>query len=133
MSKAVHVAVGVIVDGENNILLALRPDDLHQGGLWEFPGGKVEAEETVQQALARELLEELNLQLKTTRPLMTVSHDYGDKSVLLDIHWVEQFSGQPEGREGQRIAWVPAGSLADYAFPAANQTIVEAVQRALVN
>jgi 8-oxo-dGTP diphosphatase len=131
-TKRVHVAVGVIVDSDQRILIALRPGHVHQGGLWEFPGGKVEAAEAVEQALARELFEELGLELNSCRPLTQVCHDYGDKSVLLDVYWVEGFSGQAEGREGQPIAWVKAAALLDYPFPAANQRIISAVQRALL-
>lgn len=127
----VHVAVGVIVNGERHILIALRPARSHQGGLWEFPGGKVEAGETVQTALQRELLEELGLTVDACRPLLEVCHDYGDKSVLLDVWWVEAFSGEPEGREGQPLRWVSAEALAGYDFPAANQPIVSAVVAAL--
>ena len=136
-SKQLHVAVGVIVDGANNILIALRPEDAHQGGLWEFPGGKVEQGESVKQALARELSEELGLQLESCRPLIEIQHDYSDKSVLLDVWWVEAFSGDclegSEGREGQPIKWVGAAALSDYSFPPANQAIITAVQQRLLS
>jgi 8-oxo-dGTP diphosphatase len=136
MSKAVsnliHVAVGVIADEENNILIALRPDNTHQGGLWEFPGGKVELNENVEQALARELYEELAISVLTSRPLIKIQHDYGDKSVLLDVWWVEKFTGLAEGKEGQPIRWVNVNTLLDYQFPAANVEIVQCVQKALV-
>ncbi len=128
--KAVHVAVGVIVDG-TRILLAKRLEHSHQGGLWEFPGGKVEAGESVEQALSRELQEELAIRVVRAEPLLQVTHDYGDKSVMLDVWWVDRFEGEAEGCEGQTIAWVEAKSLGDYAFPAANQLIVEAVVQRL--
>ena len=104
-AKLVHVAVGVIVDQHNNILIALRPEDSHQGGLWEFPGGKVEQGEAVETALSRELYEELGLESISCRPLIEIRHDYTDKSVLLDVWWVDQFSGEAEGKEGQPIKW----------------------------
>jgi 8-oxo-dGTP diphosphatase len=130
-SKRVHVAVGVILDAHQHILIALRSTDSHQGGLWEFPGGKVEATENVEQALQRELFEELGLTVKHCRPCVEVQHDYADKSVLLNVWWVDQFSGQPEGREGQPIRWVAAKDLLDYEFPAANKAIISAVIAAL--
>lgn len=133
MSKTIHVAVGVIVDAQHNILIALRPDDSHQGGLWEFPGGKVELGETVQQALARELNEELGIQATAFSPLINIHHDYGDKAVHLDVWWVDAFSGQPEGREGQPVQWVAAKVLADYEFPKANEPIIAAVIRSLAD
>lgn len=129
--QSVHVAVGVIVDEHQRILIALRPDDVHQGGRWEFPGGKLESGESLQQALRRELLEELGLVVTAVRPLIEIRHDYSDKSVLLDVCWVDQFEGVAEGREGQPIRWVNAGELADYHFPDANLPIIRAVQQGL--
>ena len=135
-SKQTHVAVGVILDADKNILIALRPKDTHQGGLWEFPGGKVELGESVNQALSRELLEELGLQFESCRPLIEVCHDYSDKSVRLDVWWVERLSGdcldQSEGKEGQSIQWVSAAALSEYSFPQANQAIIAAVQQHLL-
>lgn len=124
----VHVAVGVIYDTQGRILIARRPDHVAQGGLWEFPGGKVSANETVTIALHRELHEELGIKAKKTQPLIHVQHDYGDKQVWLDVHEVLTFHGEPHGREGQPIRWVSKESLSDYAFPAANLPIVHAVQ-----
>jgi 8-oxo-dGTP diphosphatase len=89
----------------------------HLEGFWEFPGGKVEAEETVKTALGRELREELGITVDKTSPLLTVSHDYGEKQVLLDVHRVEAWSGEPFGAEGQPIAWVDAPSLGDFQGP----------------
>jgi 8-oxo-dGTP diphosphatase len=130
-SAVVHVAVGVIVNAEQRLLIALRAAESHQGGLWEFPGGKVESSETVQQALARELDEELGIQATAFRPLLSVQHDYGDKAVLLDVWWVDDFKGRPAGREGQAIKWVGAEQLAEFSFPEANQPIVDAIQQAM--
>jgi len=128
---SIHVAVGVIVDREGKILIARRSAQLHQGGLWEFPGGKVEFGESVQCALGRELAEELAIEVSCCRPLIKIAHDYADKSVLLDVWWVEGFTGKARGAEGQPIAWVGAGQLSDYQFPEANKAIVLAVQRVL--
>ncbi|MEH6585380.1 MAG: 8-oxo-dGTP diphosphatase MutT [Halioglobus sp.] len=123
----VHVAVGVILDAEQNILLTRRHDHLHQGGLWEFPGGKVEAGESVSTALERELREELGITPKKTSPLIEIHHDYGDKSVLLDVHVVWAFSGEPRALEDQPMVWVPVAELGEYAFPEANEAIVKAI------
>ena len=128
----IHVAVGVIVDANKRILISLRPDHVHQGGLWEFPGGKLETGESLQQALIRELSEELGLIATKIRPLIEIHHDYSDKSVLLDVCWVDQFEGLPEGKEGQAIRWVTAAELLQYAFPEANQPIIQAIQAALL-
>lgn len=134
-SSAVHVAVAVIrrvsLEGQQQILIAKRPQSAHQGGLWEFPGGKLEPEETVEDALARELAEELNMQIpqsanRPPEPLIRIAHDYGDKQVLLDVWQVFEFSGQVRGNEGQAVRWVDIDQLADYSFPAANKPIITA-------
>lgn len=130
--KIVHVAVGVIVAGDGQILIALRSEQSHQGGLWEFPGGKVETGETVEQALDRELSEELGIRVTAASPLIIIEHDYADKSVCLDVWWVDKFSGLPEGKEGQPIKWVSKQALSEHAFPQANQAIVAAIQGAPV-
>ncbi len=124
----VHVAVAVVVNERNEVLLALRPEDKHQGGLWEFPGGKVEAGEGVVQALERELLEEVGIGVKQARPLIQIRHHYGDKSVWLDVWRVERFDGEAHGREGQAVEWVAPERLHERRFPAANRAIVTAVQ-----
>ncbi len=129
--STVHVAVGVILDPQRNILISRRAEESHQGGLWEFPGGKVESGESLAEALGRELREELGIQVGRTSPLLQVNHDYGDKSVLLDVHVVWDFSGSASGLEDQPLAWVPATELSSYAFPAANEPIVAAVQALL--
>ena len=124
--KGLHVAVGVIKDSEGRVLISLRHDKAHQGGLWEFPGGKVEPGESVEQALARELKEELGISVLEIAPLIKVEHQYVDLKVLLDVWLVTLFSGQPVGREGQDILWVNPENLADYSFPAANASIIVA-------
>lgn len=127
----VHVAVGVILDSENHILITRRHDAAHQGGLWEFPGGKVEAGETVEFALARELREELGIEPGQTEPLVLVEHDYGDKTVRLDVHTVRNFTGEAKGLEGQPMQWVSVEALDEYQFPAANLPIAEAIKALL--
>jgi 8-oxo-dGTP diphosphatase len=130
--QVVHVAVGVILDQDRNILLTRRAPESHQGGLWEFPGGKVEAGESLELALRRELREELGIAIGRTSALLEVRHDYTDKAVLLDVHVVWDFTGEARGLEGQLLAWVAAEELARYTFPAANVPIVEAVTELLL-
>ena len=126
--KRVHVAAAVIRGSDGRILIARRADTQHQGGLWEFPGGKVEAGESVSAALSRELKEELGVDVTSARPLITVKHDYPDKHVLLDVWEVSSFTGEARGVEGQPLAWVAPRDLANYAFPPANQPIVAAAR-----
>ncbi|MFT5084042.1 MAG: 8-oxo-dGTP diphosphatase [Lentisphaeria bacterium] len=127
--KRVHVAVGVIRNAEALTCVSLRPQHVHMGGLWEFPGGKVEAGESVFAALARELNEELSLRIAASEPLMQVSFQYPDKAVLLDVHLVTGFSGEAVGNEGQQVRWVDKKTLASLTFPQANAAIVERVLR----
>lgn len=126
--KRIHVAAAVILGEGGRILIARRPDDKHQGGLWEFPGGKVEAGEAVEAALARELEEELGIRPTRTRPLIRIRHDYPDKQVLLDVWQVSAFSGEARGLEGQPLAWVSPRQLGDYRFPEANRAILAAAR-----
>ncbi len=126
MSKRVHVAVAVIVQIER-ILISKRDIAAHQGGKWEFPGGKVEPNESIEQALVRELREEVGIDVLQHEPFMLIEHDYQDKLVKLDVHLVLEFEGQAEGKEGQLVRWVPVTDLNDYDFPAANQPIVAAL------
>lgn len=129
-SKAhVHVAVAVIIDEARRILIALRQSHQHQGDLWEFPGGKVEATETVEQALKREIQEEVNITIRQAVPMTTIQHDYGDKVVVLDVWQVTDFSGQAQGMEGQRVTWCAIEALSEKSFPAANTAIIEAINQ----
>ncbi len=128
MSRVVRVAVGVIQDPEGQILIARRPDHVHQGGLWEFPGGKVDEGETLADALSRELYEELAIQVHASEPLIEIRHDYPDKSVLLQVCRVTRFSGTPKGNEGQPVRWVAPDALPDYTFPEANRPIIHAIR-----
>lgn len=124
-----HVAVGVILDVDQRILITRRAAHSHQGGLWEFPGGKVEAGESVQCALARELREELGIEIGAVTPLLEVQHDYSDKGVLLDVWLVREFSGTASPCEGQPLLWVDYQELQSYRFPEANSAIVEALKK----
>jgi len=126
--QQIHVAVGVLNDASGRILIAKRSATAHQGDLWEFPGGKLEPGESVQQALARELHEELDIRCDGFAPVIKIQHDYGDQRVLLDVHRVLNFTGRAIGKEGQPLRWVPASELNQYQFPAANYPIVNALQ-----
>ena len=126
MNQFIHVAVAVIVE-EGQVLIAKRPDHLHQGGLWEFPGGKLDLEESVEQALVREIKEELGIVIKPLRPLIKIHHDYGDKKVLLDAWLVQHLEGKPLGCEGQLVEWIPITRLKNRKFPQANRSIITAL------
>ncbi len=126
--RPLRVAVAVIADSRGRILVARRPPHLHQGGRWEFPGGKIAPGETPCRALQREIREELGVMVRDARPLLRVSHAYPDRHVLLDVWRVLEYRGVPVGREGQTLRWVALQALEGLEFPAANRPIVRAVQ-----
>jgi 8-oxo-dGTP diphosphatase len=128
MPDIVHVAVAVIMNDADEVCISLRHKDSHQGGLWEFPGGKVEQHETIEQALKREIREELNIDIEESRPLISIRHNYQDKRVCLHVAMVQSYQGQVSGVEGQQVEWVPVNCLTSYEFPAANYPIIRAVQ-----
>lgn len=125
-NQPLHVAVGVI-EQDGQILITRRAEDLHQGGKWEFPGGKMEAGESVQEALARELEEELGICPESASPLIRIPWKYHDRHVLLDVWRVDRFSGTPQPREGQPMSWVTPDQLEHLNFPAANIPIIRAL------
>ncbi|WDD98442.1 8-oxo-dGTP diphosphatase MutT [Thalassomonas actiniarum] len=128
MSKLVHVAVGVICR-EQETFLTRRLEGTHMAGKWEFPGGKVESDETVAQALSRELKEEVGIDVLACSPLINIEHDYGVKKVLLEVFLVDQFQGEPEAQEGQEQQWLDVSALSEVDFPDANQPIVDKVKQ----
>ena len=126
-TEVVHVAAATIINDNNEILISQRAADVHQGGLWEFPGGKIEPGESVQQALLRELEEELGIHANSYRPLIKITHQYPDKTILLDVWKVDDYSGQASGREGQAIKWQAVEQLNQDEFPAADIPIIRAL------
>ena len=121
----VLVAVGVIENAQGEIFICQRSAQQHLANKWEFPGGKVEVGETVAQALARELAEEVGIAVLACEPFMQIEHDYGDKRVSLVIRKVTAFTGEPRGLEGQPSRWIAVSELGQYDFPDANGPIVE--------
>ncbi|THK40292.1 8-oxo-dGTP diphosphatase MutT [Methylophaga sp. SB9B] len=125
MKQRLQVAVAIIFNAEQQVLIARRHAHQHQGDRWEFPGGKREANETPFQALQREIEEEVGLQVHQAEPLMQIVHDYAELEVELDVWIVSGFSGEAIGREGQPLEWCGLADLCDKEFPAANIEIIE--------
>lgn len=121
--KTVNVAVAVIKIADR-VLIAKRANHQHQGGLWEFPGGKLEEGEELRNALQRECLEELDIIPTSVSPLTTIHHKYTDKAVTLHVCLVSDYLGVPYGKEGQPITWSPLTELKNYQFPEANKEIL---------
>lgn len=123
-----HVVAGALLSEAGEVLISQRPDHVHQGGKWEFPGGKVESGETAQAALARELNEELGLTVLDLQPLIQVRHRYPDQAVWLEVWKVTHFAGAPRGMQGQPVRWIPVQQLNPSIFPAADRPVIAALQ-----
>ena len=124
----IYVVAAVILTKNKQILIAKRSDSKPQGGFWEFPGGKIERDETPTEGLFRELKEELAISVLEMRPFIKLEHEYPERSIILDVWIVEKFTGNARGNEGQTIAWVSIDQLNQYQFPEANRLIVDKLQ-----
>jgi 8-oxo-dGTP diphosphatase len=128
--KILLVAACALIDADGRILLAQRPEGKSLAGLWEFPGGKVEAGETPEETLIRELDEELGIQTKEAclAPLTFASHTYETFHLLMPLYVCRRFEGIPHGREGQAIKWVKPNALRDYPMPPADEPLIPIIQ-----
>lgn len=124
----VRIAVGVLRRADGAVLIAQRPPGKEAAGWWEFPGGKLEAGESVRQALLRELAEELGVRVRSARRLMRLRHGYSLKAVELDTWLVSDWEGEPAPREGQALAWCRLGELGDYRLLPADGPILAALR-----
>jgi 8-oxo-dGTP diphosphatase len=129
-STAVEVtgSAGVLIDDRGRVLLAQRPAHKHLGGMWEFPGGRIEEGEDARAGLARELHEELGIELDACEPLIHVRHAYPEKTVSLWFHRVTKWHGDPHGREGQPLRWVRPEEIVASELPPADVPVVRALQ-----
>jgi 8-oxo-dGTP diphosphatase len=121
------VVAAAMIDGDGRILIAQRPAHKSLGGLWEFPGGKVEPGESCEAALARELEEELAVQIEADAldPYAFASHAYEDFNLLMPLYVLRRWQGEPQALEAQALAWVKPEDLLNYAMPPADLPLVE--------
>ncbi|WP_256774919.1 MULTISPECIES: Nudix family hydrolase [unclassified Stenotrophomonas] len=126
--RSIHVVAGVITDARGRILLNRRTENSDMAGLWEFPGGKREPGETSEQALVRELREELGIEAEIGEWIMEVPQLYPDKRLRLEVRRISSWKGSPRGREGQAITWVAPDKLARYSMPPADLPVVAALR-----
>ncbi len=126
--QRLHIAAAIILNAEKEqVFITKRPDKVHKGGCWEFPGGKVEPGETAEQATIRELFEEVGIHVTELYHFQSLEYDYPEKSLAFDFFAVTNFNEQPYGKEGQRGEWVPITDLMHYDFPEANIPVLERV------
>ncbi len=126
MTRVLLVAAVALIDVEGRVLLARRPPDKSMAGLWEFPGGKVEANETPEVALIRELNEELGIDTWASclAPLTFASHAYDDFHLLMPLFACRKWQGIPIAQEGQTLKWVRAPDLKSYPMPPADLPLI---------
>jgi 8-oxo-dGTP diphosphatase len=126
MKPSILVAAVALIDEENRVLIARRPEGKSMPGLWEFPGGKVEPGETPEDALCREIKEELGIELCRTclAPFNFASHAYETFHLLMPLYLCRQWDGAVTAREGQEIAWVRTAKLAQYPMPPADAPLI---------
>ena len=127
MAVSKNVVVGLILDGKGRVLVSQRVEGAHMGGFWEFPGGKRRVLEGRQEALERELKEELGIRVLEARPLMALKHNYPDRCVCLDVFLVQTYEGRPVSLESQPIAWILPQDLKNIRFLPADKPIIEAL------
>jgi 8-oxo-dGTP diphosphatase len=123
--ESIQISIAIVKNSDNLFLICLRPDHVHQGGKWEFPGGKVEINESAEQAMLRELQEEVAIFASSYHLFESKFFDYGDKQLFLNFYLVDDFTGEAVGKEGQLVKWVNKAQLKAYPFPAANISIIE--------
>lgn len=123
--KHIQVAAAVIKNHSGQIFITQRHEGSHLAGLWEFPGGKVELNETPFEALQRELFEEVDIIIHQASLITTIEHIYPTRTITLSVYLVDEWDGVPFSAEGQRSRWVQISSLNADEFPEANRTIIE--------
>lgn len=131
--RMVLVVACALVDADNRVLLAQRPEGKAMAGLWEFPGGKLETGETPEVAIIRELQEELGVETKEAclAPLTFASHSYDDFHLLMPLYICRRWWGTPVPREGQALKWVRSQKLRDFPMPEADLPLISPLQDVL--
>lgn len=126
----IHVVAGALFDAQGRVLIAQRPPGKHMAGGWEFPGGKLEAEEKPFAGLQRELREELGVEVQEAQRLIAYEHAYADRRVLLDLWLVSRFTGTPVSAEGQPLQWVTLEQLGTVGLLEADRPMIPALHAA---
>lgn len=122
--SVIDVAIGLVRDNEGRYCVSQRRADAHLGGLWEFPGGKSKPDESMLDALKRELQEELGIVVHEAKAVLVLPYHYSDRSVRLHVYMVDRYEGVPQSIEGQPVHFVSESQLLALPMPAANQAII---------
>ena len=132
--KLTLVVACALVDADNRVLIAQRPEGKQLAGLWEFPGGKLDPGERPEDALIRELAEELGITVRAAclAPLTFASHAYDDFHLLMPLYVCRRWEGTATGREGQKLAWVRPAKLRDYPMPPADLPLIPPLEDLLI-
>lgn len=120
-----HIGVGIILNEDDEVLIALRPEDAMLGGLWEFPGGKQKENEEMEDTVIRELREELGVEVTVDKPFMKLNHAYSHFKITLHAYLCKLQNGTPEPQSSQQVRWISIEELGDYPFPKANRRLTE--------
>lgn len=120
-----NIGVGIIENDKNEVLISLRPENVMLGGLWEFPGGKQEEGESIENTVERELLEELGIKVKAIHEFMKINHTYSHFSITMHAFKCVLLDGIPQAKSSQQIKWVSKSDLELYPFPKANKILTE--------
>ena len=121
----VHVTAGLIWRQDGCLLITRRPEGRHLSGYWEFPGGKQEGHESLEDCIAREIKEELGLKIKVARHLLSVPYEYETRQITLHVFNCFSVEGQPQSLEGQEIRWIRLDEFSRYVFPPADRQVIE--------
>ena len=127
VSEPLRVAAAVLFDAAGSVLITQRPAGKYLAGYWEFPGGKLDSSESAEQALGRELREELGIELRRCHRLLELRHHYAERAVHLEVFVVDESHGEPSGLEGQALKWVSVAALGQEHLLPADRPIVEAL------
>ncbi len=124
-----QIAVGIIVNQKNELLIALRPNDVMLGGLWEFPGGKKENGESLPDTVSRELTEELGVEVDVYKKFKKLKHAYSHFKITMHAYWCTILNGTPKPISGKELRWVSLSEIDQYPFPKANKTLIDELKQ----
>lgn len=128
-----QIGVAVIINDQNEVLIDRRLEGGSFGGLWEFPGGKLELGETVEECIMREVEEEIGIQIRVTESLITIDHSYPQVQLTLYVYLCRHLAGEPQTIACEEVRWVAIADLDQYSFPKANGEIIQALRQKFFN